>query len=74
MEYLTKHMDFRSQLLNILAFTSNIDCYVDSSTALHDYCNYPPLHAVRDGGYSFTLRLYVCVCMCICPLHNFANI
>ena len=23
--------------------------------------SYPPLHAVRGGGFSFTLRVYVCM-------------
>ena len=37
--------------------------------------DYPLLHAVKGGGYSFTSRLYVCmcVCLCVCPLRNFAN-
>ena len=54
------HFRYHSICYNVIVYIINNDCY-------------PPLHAVRGGGYSFTIRLYVCVDVCVYPLHNFAN-
>ena len=40
MEWLSKHMNFKSELLNIRGLTSNIAFIVESSTELHAYCDF----------------------------------